>query len=501
VAVIGANITPENVDIVYAVPPDGANASDFVVPLKLEALPFGGRYIFRSSDGVAQDITLAQDIDEYEFTPGGGASQLIIAAQGAAINFIIPAAITQYVSGGGFSGTGEIELIAISALWSLKDADKDGTFYPPTHVFDSTVLDSLTLSGTTITELAALDDVGGNILTGGSALSLTPVTGAKATTYNATDKTIEFAGTAATGETAISNHSVLEFSSTLSHRVMAFVFTGVNNVGANQHAFIGRTDGAICEGLRIGNERIRFFVSSYRDNIRTIWNGEIAGSSGSETPEWGTANRDRYYLNDSGASFPEGEPYILFIDFGSTLTEAEVVGAAGGSGTDWNRSANLSLTRIIIWDDLPSDDYMIRAQQRLAWDEFNRNSGNGLLLPDTGEGDLGLKHPYHDEQLANAGGTSAVSGESPATTVTFEATPLLNGAEISIRWSNTNNQILRHRVVGDTYDWVPDTVPQRVDIDVNLAGYQPWRVRDRLITESVTLFVELRESTAWEAET
>jgi copper chaperone CopZ len=200
-------------------------------------------------------------------------------------------------------------------------------------------------------------------------------------------------------------------------------------------------------------------------------------------------------INYPGGTLSTSTPYLVVCSFDSAAATAYDLLGIRGNNTD---PSNFKIREILIFPDgtVLSEAQVSLIQQDMAWRSVAAGVGTLDQL-------LGSDHEHYSSQPVSAGaGAGTINSVSaPVTTVTFEAAPLLDGAEISIRWSNTNNQILRHRVVGSSYDWVPDTVPQRVDIDVNLAGYQPWRVRDRLITESVTLFVELRESTAWEAET
>lgn len=336
-----------------------------------------------------------------------------------------------------------ITVQGVSGAWGLTDADSSDAFYPPDFVWDVSLTDTLNLDGSTVLNWYGTDGAG-NQLTGGDAISWDAVTGAKPVTYDSLNGKIDFTGTASNVAGSWSNESFLQISRPISVRMIAFVLTGINSLNSDQHVILGGPAGEIWhEGLRIGNARQRFFESSWRNGVRTWWNNELTGSVGSELAEFGSAGRDRYFRNDTGQSYVAGDPLIIFYDLGTLLPGLTYLGAniesiASQTAT---RGGNYSITKIAVWGEVPSDDYLISAGALFAWDEFNRDNSRSILLFDTGEGDTGSPANPYISAPRGGSGVPTVTVSAPATSVSLTNIPEVGTDVYIYDGANFDNQI------------------------------------------------------------
>ncbi|MEO1208591.1 MAG: hypothetical protein AAFX78_03530 [Cyanobacteria bacterium J06638_20] len=389
-----------------------------------------------------ETVTVDLSSSDFEYDPSGANDQITLAAQSAGdldlvLTVTIPPGDAANVST--TVNTKPIHLDEIASVFTLSDIDEVFAWFDPTDV--------ATITTTTWSSVKT-----SNVSMAQNGSNPMPLFEGGVARFSGSRR-IDFVNYDTSGVT----HILLVFADIESVSTEVLMNRG-NNFNA---LYINRNGEAFSR---------RSLGSAGSDSA--YWNVQLDGSGNPSESD------GRHYLGTNGALIPADAVFAVLINATDAFT-----GLLGNFDYDLSLVAFLSA--------LPGPEgihkMMAVAVHRLAL--TGKIANPGVLID--------ANSPYVVNPPGGTG-TQSIAFDVPQTTVSFE--DLLDDCEISIRWSGTSNQILRQRVSGTTYDWVPSTVPQRVDIDVNLAGYQPWKVRNRLITESITLFAELEPSTAWEAE-
>ena len=448
-----SNVTPVGDRFEIRLEPDGSDPTLFIVGGAFRA---GEEIIFQSQDGTPQALDFLVTTFIQPFSPS---NPLRLRAQGFSCVGIFPAFLAPFISGDGFTGgDGSIVIDGISPFFTPTNEQKCVDWWGADSASDF--------------------DTSGNIIWLGKkgVLRLRWDGGDTPPVFNATEQWLEMRGGGFIVETAAgAPYTFNNPARPLRSFVVAMerlLSTSTQNMwGGDARGPAGR--------INVGGNA---FDDDSLANAIAIYNGEY------ELDPEGLVQRPNSSQYEGTGIFPLNTPFTFFVE-GELNSSRDVTtfGFRQGGGT--RLQGNVVATAVY-------SDALTTAQKliNIRWAAAALNNRANItysLDPDLPDGDV-------PPLLTEGAAPSSFTGEFPQTTVSFQ--DLIDGCEISIRWSGTSNQIFKERVTGTTAQWVPDTVPQLVDIDVVADGYQPWQVRNRLITESVTLFAEFELSTAWGAE-
>ncbi|MEM9482114.1 MAG: hypothetical protein AAGA83_00325 [Cyanobacteria bacterium P01_F01_bin.116] len=392
-----SRLTNEGVNNVYLLPTNGEPAEDFVIPAKYAPLADSGIYIFRSPDGTAQTVDISDS--DLPITPGGGAAQITISIQGAAITLVVPPVSAQYISGGGLSGSGEILINAISANFRPIDLAKtvdhfEGEDYA-SGVWASQVTGGRTLN--TSTAFAGIQD---------------PIKTA--------DDTVRFdaenTGTprALTFDTSIAINAV-------DYVALLIKTLSKDSYARKGHEILGNSGGAVFFGLNTDAGSGDLDNSVFAEDAGTYYiNGEVDGSV---DPLGYPLPSD--YKNVASTQFPINEWNIIVVDTSNSFA-INNLGGANLSSTGSNRfNLNGEIDSISFLSGTLTNTEIQIMQGYLAWKAFNK--GLVISIDDL----LPTNHPHYSAPPALPGaGTSSVTASVPALTLTLTGLP--TGSEVRI---------------------------------------------------------------------
>ncbi|MEM6866999.1 MAG: hypothetical protein AAF528_01250, partial [Cyanobacteria bacterium P01_C01_bin.121] len=228
------------------------------------------------------------------------------------------------------------------------------------------------------------------------------------------------------------NAGPLEFSSGAQNvRSLALVISIGSSSGASPIAPSNSSDFA--QWTPNGSGKLTDIFDGQYFDIQSAWDGEIKGTAGNEVIEFESAVAgDIWYRNEQAGS--QSRPAIDQV-FIAILREPgnnipwQFIGARWNS--QWQRTGPMKVHCVLGWPDYINDDYALLLQQWLCWKAFNEGWTPTLLLPDTGEGDLGLKHPHRDGPAGGAG-VPSVNVTAPVLTLSRAISNATVGSSIAI---------------------------------------------------------------------
>ena len=400
-----------------------------------------------------------QDITEWSFDPLATAADPVSVAVTYSCTLTISAAAKAQFD------AQEILFTPTSAAWHPDQDDGDDNFFIPDFIFDASVAESISENSG---DLATWSRVSGDGTVQSGGLTLGPATThtiQTTPTYDGINKVINLPSV---GD---GNAGPLEFSSGAQNvRSLALVISMGSSSGASPIA--PSTSSDFAQWTPNGSGKLTDIFNGQYFDVETAWDGEIKGTSGSEVVEFEPAvSGDLWYRNEQAGS--QSRPAIDQV-FVAILREPgnyipwQFIGARWNSL--WQRTGPMKVHCVMGWPDYINDDYALLLQQWLCWKAFNEGWTPTLLLPDTGEGDLGLKHPYRDSPAGGAGVPSVtIAAPQPTITITVIDSALspVSGAAVHLDTSD----FLTNLIDGETDSNGEITASYSGSIPQNVAGW------------------------------